>query len=89
MSMKELLKEKNYKEITLEEMKLYIEENTPAEELAKEKAEFKKIVEDTKTTKGSYNHIAVVRAFCDKYFPGKLPVAKPKKEKVSDSLLNW
>lgn len=70
-----------FKKITLQDMKEYIEENAP-----QDKAWFKKEAFDDK---GKYQHLVAVRAFCDRYMPDIIPVAKPKAPKVSEILKDW
>lgn len=70
-----------FKTITLEDMMKYIDENAP-----QDKDWFKKQAIDDK---GKYQHLVAVRAFCAKYMPEIIPVAKPKEPKKSDLLKNW
>lgn len=78
----------DYKTIKLEEMVDYIEKNAP-----QDKAWFKKIAyADRKTKEGTkkvYNHLKAKKAFCEKYMPEIIPVAKEPEPKASDILLNW
>lgn len=71
----------NFKKITAEDMKKYIEEKAP-----QDKAWFKSVAFNEK---GKYQHLIAVRAFCDRYMPEILPVAKEKKAPVSDMFANW
>lgn len=70
-----------FKKITAEDMKAYIEANAP-----QDKAWFKSVAFNEK---GKYQHLIAVRAFCDRYMPEILPVAKEKKAPVSDMFANW
>lgn len=71
-----------FKKIKLDDMMKYIEENGNK----KDKDWFKSIAFDEN---GKYQHLIAVRAFCDKYMPEIIPVAKQPKEKVSKRLENW
>lgn len=70
-----------YRKITLDYMKTYIEKNAP-----QDKAWFRSIVFDAK---GKYQHLIAVKAFCERYMPEIIPVAKPQKPKVSDAIKDW
>lgn len=70
-----------FRKITFTDMKDYIEKNHP-----EDKAWFKSVAIDPN---GKYQHLVAVRAFCQKYMPDKLPVAKPKKENITSVLSNW
>lgn len=71
-----------FKKIKLADMIEYIEANAPAD-----KAWFKSVAFDEK---GKYQHLIAVRAFCAKYMPEIIPVAKVKvvpvdaKKKLAD-----
>lgn len=69
-----------FKKITAKDIKDYIETNYP-----QDKAWFK----DVAFTNGKYNHLKAVRAFCEKYAPDLIPVAKEKAPKASDMFANW
>ena len=64
-----------------EDMAKYIEENKP-----NDKAWFKSVSTDSK---GKYNHFKARKAFCEKYMPEIIPVAKPKAPKATAILENW
>ena len=70
-----------FKKITLDDMKAYIDKNAP-----KDKEWFKSIAIDDD---GKYNHLETVRAFCNKYMPEIIPVAKPKAKSAIDKLKEW
>lgn len=76
------LEEWDYKRITLEDMIRYIDAIDDAEEREAEKKWFKSTAlnED-----GKYNHLKAKRAFCRKYIPSIIPVAKKK----ADILKDW
>lgn len=63
------------------DMVKYIEENKP-----NDKAWFKSVAFDSK---GKYSHFKARKAFCEKYMPEIIPVAKPKAPKASAMLENW
>lgn len=63
------------------DMVKYIEENKP-----NDKAWFKSVAYDSK---GKYSHFKARKAFCEKYMPEIIPVAKPKAPKASAMLENW
>lgn len=71
----------NYKTITFEEMVNYIETNAP-----EDKSWFKSVATNEK---GKYNHFRAKKAFCQKYMPEIIPVAKPKKPNKTDLIKNW
>ena len=78
-----------YNTITLEDMVDYISTEAP-----EDKSWFKKSAFVTRETKEGkkvpvYNHLKAKRAFCQKYMPDIIPVAKPKTPKKSDILANW
>lgn len=62
----------NFKKIKLADMMEYIEAN---DNTAETKAWFKSVAFDEK---GKYQHLIAVRAFCAKYMPDIIPVAKVK-----------
>lgn len=72
----------NFKKIKLEDMVSHIEENGGKND----KAWFKSIAFDEK---GKYQHLIAKKAFCEKYMPELLPVAKEKKPKASELLAKW
>ena len=78
----------DYKSMILEEMVTYIKKNAP-----KDKEWF--LGEDYvyKTTKDGrkkvYNHLKAKKAFCERYMPEIIPVAKEKAPKASEILENW
>lgn len=71
----------DFKKITLDDMMDYITTNAP-----KDKAWFKSVAIDAS---GKYQHLIAVRAFCAKYMPEIIPVAKEKVPNKSDKLANW
>lgn len=71
----------NYNTMRFEDMAKYIEENKP-----NDKAWFKSVSMDSK---GKYNHFKARKAFCEKYMPEIIPVAKPKAPKATAILENW
>lgn len=70
----------DYKKITLDDMKNYIEKHAP-----KDKAWFKSIALNEE---GKYQHLKAKRAFAEKYMPEIIPVAKTKKP-AADFLKDW
>lgn len=84
----------NFNKLTFEEMKEYIEKNAP-----NDKAWFKKEATGTRQIKDKdgnvtktikvYSHLKAKRAFCERYMPEIIPVAKPKKENVTKILEEW
>jgi hypothetical protein len=74
-------KEWEFKKITFEDMKEYIEEKA-----AKDKEWFKSVAIDEN---GKYQHLIAKKAFCERYMPDIIPVKKPKKETKADILANW
>lgn len=72
-----------FKQIKLQDMVDYIEanDNKPAT-----KKWFKSVAYDEN---GKYQHLIAVRAFCERYCPEIIPVAKEKKVKASDILKDW
>lgn len=71
----------NYNTMKCEDMVKYIEENKP-----NDKAWFKSVAFDSK---GKYSHFKARKAFCERYMPEIIPVAKPKAPKASAILANW
>lgn len=76
-----MAKKYDYKKLTFEEMKEYIETNAAAD-----KEWFKSVAIDEK---GVYQHLKAKKAFAEKYMPEIIPVAKPKKQTKADILANW
>lgn len=74
----------DYKKITMEDMKAYIEENAP-----QDKEWFKGVAIEMINNKPVYNHFKARLEFCERYMPEIIPVAKPQKEKKADILANW
>lgn len=82
----------DYKTMTLDDMKAYIEENSP-----EDKDWFKSVAITNKTVKVGgknkkkpvYNHFKARKAFCEKYMPEIIPVAKEKEPTKAEELLNW
>lgn len=72
---------KDFKHITLDQMKDYIEENGSA----KDKKDFKKAA----IVNGKYNHLVAVRWFCARFMPDLIPVGKGKEPNKSDFLKDW
>lgn len=70
----------SYRKISFEDMVEYIETNAP-----KDKKWFKSVAIDSK---GKYQHLVAVRAFCERYMPEIIPV-KTSKTNKSDILKNW
>lgn len=69
-----------YKTITFDFMREYIETNAP-----EEKAWFKSIA----IVDGKYNHLKAKKEFCEKYMPDIIPIAKPKQPNKSAILESW
>lgn len=69
-----------FKKITFEDMKEYIEKNA-----ASDKEWFKSVA----IKGGKYQHLAAKKAFCEKYMPEIIPVKKAPKETKADILANW
>lgn len=83
-----------YDELTVEQMKEYIEKNAPDDKawfkkVAIGKREIKDSEGNVKKTIKAYNHLKAKRAFCERYMPEIIPVAKPKKENKTKFLENW
>lgn len=84
----------DYNKLSFVEMKEYILKNAP-----KDKAWFKKIAIGTRKIKDKngnvtktievYNHLKAKKAFCERYMPDLIPVAKPKREKITKILDEW
>lgn len=70
----------NYKKITFEDMKEYIEKNA-----AKDKEWFKNVAIDEE---GNYQHFIAKKEFCARYMPEIIPVKKEKLTKA-DILAKW
>lgn len=69
-----------FKKITFDDMKEYIEKNA-----ASDKEWFKNVaIKD-----GKYQHLVAKKAFCEKYMPEIIPVKKAPKETKADILANW
>ena len=79
----------DYNKITLGDMVQYIEEKHPEDKNWFKKSAF--VTKESKEGKKTqvYNHLKAKRAFCQKYMPEIIPVAKPKEPKKSDLLANW
>lgn len=75
-----MAKKLNYETMKFEDMKAYIEENAP-----NDKEWFKSVA----IVKGSYSHFKARKAFCEKYMPEIIPVAKAKEPTKADILANW
>lgn len=69
-----------FKKITFEDMVNHISQNSPSD-----KKWFKELVD----SQPKYNHLKTVRAFCEKYNPSLIPVAKAKKPKKTDMIKDW
>ena len=69
-----------FKKITFDNMVDYIEQSAP-----NDKAWFKELID----SQPKYNHLKTVRAFCEKYNPSLIPVAKAPKAKKTDRIANW
>lgn len=69
-----------FKKITFDDMKEYIEKNA-----ASDKEWFKSVA----IKEGKYQHLAAKKAFCEKYMPEIIPTKKPDKETKADILANW
>ena len=87
-------KKYNYNTLSFEEMKEYIETKAPQDKAwFKENAYGERKIKDkegnVKKTIQTYSHLKAKRAFCERYMPEIIPVAKPKKEKVTQILENW
>lgn len=78
----------DYKTIKLEDMVAYMKKNAP-----QDKEWFLSIayeqVETEDGMKNIYSHLKAKRAFCERYMPEIIPVAKPKQPKASEILENW
>ncbi len=75
----------NYKDITLEDMMAYIEENEPEyKEAFKEAA----LTEYKPTASKRYNYHKAKKAFCEHFMPELLPT-KSKKLTKTEILMNW
>lgn len=77
----------DFKIITKEDMIQYILEYAP-----EDKAWFKQVIKDSikadKNGKERINYMSIKRAFCEKYNPSLIPVAK-KKESIWDMVKDW
>lgn len=78
----------DYKRMKLEDMMKYIEENVPQDKSWFKAIAFEDIKHKDGTVEKTYSHLKARKAFCERYMPEIIPVAK-KKEKASDKLLNW
>lgn len=74
------IQEWDYKKITFEDMVSYIESIADAEEREEAKAWFKSIA----VVDGKYKHLTAKKAFCRKYVPKIVPVAKKKVDILND-----
>ena len=84
----------NYKKITLEDMKNYIEENAPQDKdwfktVAITETEVKNKKTGKTSYKQTYNHFKAREEFCKRYMPEIIPVAKEKEPTKADILANW
>lgn len=88
----------DYKKITLEDMKNYIEQNAPQDKEwfksvairpKKVKAKNKKTKEVIEKEVITYDHFKAREEFCKRYMPEIIPVAKKKEPNKSDILANW
>ena len=71
----------DFKKITAQYMKEYIEKNAP-----EDKAWFKSIAFDSNN---KYQHLIAKRKFAEKYMPEIIPIAKPKEPKKSEMFKDW
>jgi hypothetical protein len=74
------IEEWDYKKITFEDMISYIESIKNADEREEAKAWFKSIA----VVDGKYKHLTAKKAFCRKYVPDIVPVAKKKVDILKD-----
>lgn len=74
------IQEWDYKKITFEDMVSYIESIADADERETAKAWFKSIA----VVDGKYKHLTAKKAFCRKYVPTIVPVAKKKVDILND-----
>lgn len=80
----------NYDKMSVKDMKEYIENNCP-----NEKEWFKKVAFTEKLNKKGemeqvyIGHFKLRKIFCTKFMPEIIPVAKVKKEKMSDLIKYW
>lgn len=74
------IEEWDYKKITFEDMVSYIESIADADERKKAKDWFKSIA----VVDGKYKHLTAKKAFCRKYVPTIVPVAKKKVDILND-----
>lgn len=79
----------DYKTITLEDMVTYIEENAPQDKAWFKQEAFVKTVNKKEKTISKYNHLKAKRAFCQRYMPEIIPVAKEKPINKSSIIENW
>lgn len=84
----------NFNTLTFEEMKEYIEKNAPKDKAwfkqhAMGKREIKDKDGNVKKVIEVYSHLKAKRAFCERYMPEIIPIAKPKKENKTKILENW
>lgn len=75
----------SYKNIKLEDMMKYIEENAPEKKKWFKEVAFQNIAGENVD---SYNHINAVLKFCEEFAPHLSPERKPK-VKASDKLKDW
>lgn len=87
-----------WNKITFEYMKKYIEDNAPQDKswfksVAMVTTEVKEKDKETKeekyVEKQVYDHFKAREAFCKRYMPEIIPVAKPKNPTKAELLANW
>lgn len=74
----------SYKELSLEDMIEYIEDNYSGKQLEEMKKKFKSVAIEN----GKYSHFKAKSFFCTEVFPELKPVVE-KKENKSKMLENW
>lgn len=78
-----------FKKISIDEMKAFIEENYPDDKAWFKSIAFETITKEDGKTIQRYNHLKAKKAFCERYNPDLIPVAKPKKPTAKDLFQDW
>lgn len=79
----------NYKTLSLEQMVEYIEKNAPQDKAWFKSQAFKTYITKDSEEKSKYSHLEARKAFCERYMPEIIPVAKKREPKKSLLLENW
>lgn len=76
----------NYNTITLEDMMKYIEDNHSEDKHWFKEQAFRDRKDKNGNIKKAYSHLVAKKAFCERYMPSLVPVAK---QKATDILATW